>query len=94
MDSSGNQDKPNTEVSKKPDLNSSKNDSALGLPTLNETPKLSLKVSLLLPIKSLNTSASKKPYYIIIPAKEAEPKKKINNNIKEQNVITGTRIKK
>ena len=30
----------------------------------------------------------------MVPAKEAELKKKINNNIGEQNMVTGKRIKK
>ena len=39
--------------------------------------------SLLLPIKSLNTLVKKKPYYIMVPTKEAELKKKIDSNIGE-----------
>ena len=30
----------------------------------------------------------------MVPAKEAKPKKKINSNIKEQNMVIGKRIKK
>jgi len=44
--------------------------------------------------ESSSTSANKKPHYIIIPAEEAKPKKKINGNIGEQNVVSGKRIKK
>ena len=46
------------------------------------------------PIKPSNTSAKKKPNYIIIPAEEVKLKKNINSNIGEQNIITGKRIKK
>ena len=50
--------------------------------------------SLLLPVESLNTLVKKKPHYIIVPAKEAKTKKKIDNNVGEQNIVTGKRIKK
>ena len=30
----------------------------------------------------------------MVPAKEAKPKKKINSNVGEQNMVTGKRIKK
>ncbi len=49
---------------------------------------------MLLPTKSLNALANKKLHYIIVPAKQAKPKKKINGNIREQNIVTGKRIKK
>jgi hypothetical protein len=58
------------------------------------SPLLNLKESLSLPIELLSTLVKKKLYYKIVPTKEAEPKKKINSNIEEQNVITGKRIKK
>ena len=92
VDSGGNQDKPSTEVSEELDLDSFKDDLAPGLFTLGETPKpnykaplslpIDLKESLSPPVKSLNTSAIKKLYYIIVPAKKAELKKKIVGNIK------------
>ena len=94
MDFSGNQNKPNTKVSKKPDLNSFKNNSVLGLFTLDETLKLSFKASLLPPVELSSTLVKKKLYYIIVPTEEARPKKKINSNIGEQNIVTGKRIKK
>ena len=46
------------------------------------------------PAESLNTLVKKKPHYIIIPAKEAKLKKKINGNIEKQNIIIEKRIKK
>jgi hypothetical protein len=49
--------------------------------------------SLSLPTKSSSTLA-KKLYYKIVLTKEAKPKKKIDSNIKEQNIVTGKRIKK
>ena len=42
----------------------------------------------------LSTLANKKPYYKMVPTKEAELKKKINSNIKEQNIVIKKRIKK
>ena len=62
----------------------------LGEPPL---PPTNLKKSLLLPIKSLSTLAKKKPYYIIVPTKEAKLKKKINSNVGEQNTVIGKKIK-
>jgi len=44
---------------------------------------IDLRESLLLPAESLNILIKKKLYYIIVPAKEAELKKKINSNIGE-----------
>ena len=44
-------------------------------------PPIDLRESLLPPTKSLNTLVKKKLYYIIVPAKEAKLKKKINSNI-------------
>ena len=103
MDSSGNQEEPDIKVSKELDLNSSKDDLAAGLPTPDKTLELNyrappllpinLKESLLLPIESLSTSA-KKPHYIMVPTEEAKPKKSINGNIGEQNIVLGKRIKK
>ena len=60
---------------------------SLSLPT-------DLGESLSPPVESLSTLVKKKPYYIIVPAKEAELKKKINSNIGEQNIVIGKRIKK
>ena len=94
MDSGRNQDEPNAEVSEKLDLNSFKDNSVLGLLTLDKTPELNFKVSLLPPIESSSTLVKKKPYYIMVPTKEARPKKKINSNIGEQNIVTEKRIKK
>ena len=85
-------------------MDSSKDDSVTALPTPDETPEPSLGEPLLLPTnlevspsppaESLKTSANKKLHYVIVFAKEAEPKKKIDSNIREQNIITGKRIKK
>ena len=83
MDFSGNQNKPNTKVSKKPDLNSFKNDLALGLPTLDKILELSSRVSPLLLIELLSILVKKKPYYKMVFTKEAKLKKKINSNIGE-----------
>jgi len=44
------------------------------------------------PLPSLKTLV-KKPYYIIVLTNEVKLKKKINNNIKEQNVVKGKRLK-
>ena len=103
MDSGGNQDEYSLESSEQPDLESSKDDLAPGLLTLDKTLEphyrappllpIDLKKSLLPPIKSLNTLV-KKSNYIIVSNKEAEPKKKIIGDIGEQNIITGKRIKK
>jgi hypothetical protein len=51
-------------------------------------------VSLLLPIKLSSTLVKKKSYYKIVPTKKAKPKKKINGDIKKQNIVTEKRIKK
>ena len=75
-------------------MDSSKDNLALGLPTPDKTPKLSSKASLLPPAESSSTSVKKKPHYIIIPIKEAGPKKKINGNIGKQNIVIEKRIKK
>jgi len=66
-------------------LNSSKDNSAVRLSTPDETLKPSLgeppslltnfEIFLSLLAKSLNTSANKKPYYMIVPAKKAKFKK-------------------
>ena len=104
MDSGGNQDKPSIKSSEQPDLESSKDDSAPRLLTPDETPEPNYgaptspptdpRESPSPPAKSLNTSVKKKPYYVIVPAEEAKPKKKIDGDIGEQNVVTGKRIKK
>ena len=65
-----------------------------GLPTLDKIPKLSSRASLLLPAELLSTLVKKKPHYEMVPTEEAEPKKKINRNIEEQNMVIGKRIKK
>jgi hypothetical protein len=59
---------------------SSKDNLALGLPILDKTPEPNLLEPLL---PSLNTLVKKKPYYIIVPAKEAKLKKNIIGNIGE-----------
>ena len=51
-------------------------------------------MSLSPPAEFSNTSANKKPHYVIVFAEEAKPKKKIDGDVGEQNVITGKRIKK
>ena len=104
MDFSGNQKEPDIKSSKELDLNSFKDDLAIGLPTLNKTPELNYKAPLLLPtdleesllppVESLNTSVNKKLNYIMVSNKETGPKKKIVSDIEEQNVVTGKRIKK
>ena len=94
VDSGGNQDEPDAEVSEEPDLNNSKDNSATGLFTPNETPKPSLKASPLPLAKSLKTSANKKSHYIMVPTKKAKLRKKIDGNVGEQNIIKGKRIKK
>jgi hypothetical protein len=45
------------------------------------------------PLPSLNTSVKKKPYYIIVPANKAKPKKNIVSNIEERNIVKGKRVK-
>ena len=87
MDSSKNQKKPNININKKEDLTP-------GLSTLEKTPKPIFRASLLLPTKSSSTLIKKKPHYKIVPTEEAKPKKKINRNIGEQNMVTGKRVKK
>ena len=86
IDSSGNQKGPN--------INVNKDNLALGLPTLNKIPKPTSRASPLLFIKLSSTLVKKKPHYKMVFAKKAELKKKINSNIKKQNVIIGKRIKK
>jgi len=44
------------------------------------------------PLLSLNTLA-KKPHYVIVLTNKAKPKKKINSNIGEQNVVKEKRLK-
>ena len=51
-------------------------------------------MSLLPPIELLSTLVKKKPHYIIVFTKKARLKKKINGNIKKQNIIIGKKIKK
>ena len=104
MDFGGNQDKPSIKSSKQLDSKSFKDDLALGLFTLNKTLELNYGVPLLLlidigeslslPVESLNILVKKKLYYIMVPAEEVKPKKKINGNVGEQNMVIGKRIKK
>ena len=84
VDSSGNQEEPNIESSEQQD-SSSKDNSTPGLPTPDKTPEPD---SLEPPPPSSSTSA-KKPHYVIVPTDEAEPKKKIDGDIGEQNVVKG-----
>ena len=90
MDSSKNQE----EVNKEQDLNRSKDNLVPELPTLDKTPEPSSRESLLLPIKSSSSLTKRKPHYKIVPTEKAKPKKKINGNIGEQNVVIEKRIKK
>jgi hypothetical protein len=88
VESGGNQEEPNIENSEQPDL-SSKDDSTPGLPTPDETPEPDSPEP---PPPSSNTSAMK-PHYVMVPTDEAEPKKKIDGDVGEQNVVTGKRTK-
>ena len=93
MDSSRNWEEPKIESSEELNLNSFKNNLAVGLPTLNKTLELNhkvpllqpidLKESLLLPAKSLNTLVNKKLNYVMVSDEEVELKKKIFGNIGE-----------
>ena len=93
VNSGRNQKEPKIESSKELDLNSSKDDLAVGLPTLDKILELNykeppllpidLEESLLLPIESLNTLANKKLNYMMVFNEEAELKKKIIGNIGE-----------
>ena len=49
---------------------------------------------MLLLTELLSTLAKKKPYYIIVFIKETKLKKKINGDIREQNMVIKKRIKK
>ena len=89
MDSGGNQEEPNIKSSKQLDL-SSKDDLTLGLSTLDEIPEPNLPEPLLL---SLNTSAKKKPYYIMVLTNKAKLKKNIVGDIGERNIVKGKRLK-
>ena len=46
------------------------------------------------PAELSSTLVKKKLHYEIVPTKEAKPKKKINGNIGEQNIVTEKKIKK
>ena len=46
------------------------------------------------PIELLSTLVKKKPHYIMVFTEEAKPKKKINSDIEEQNIVIGKIIKK
>ena len=86
MDSSKNQEELDIKSSEEPDLNSFKDDLAIGLPTLDKTLEPNYKVPPLLPIdleesllpptESLNTLVNKKLNYIMVFNKEAKLKKK------------------
>jgi hypothetical protein len=89
VDSSRNQKESNIKSNKQQDL-SFKDDLTPGLPTLD---KILEPDSLEPPPLSSNTLAKKKPHYIIVPTNEAEPKKNIIGNIKEQNIVKGKRLK-
>ena len=49
---------------------------------------------MLLLTKLLSILIKKKPYYKMVPTKKAKLKKKINSNIREQNIVIRKRIKK
>ena len=66
----------------------------MGLFTPDKTLELIFKESLSLLVKSLSSSVKKKLYYKMVFTKEAKPKKKIDGNIGEQNIVIGKRIKK
>ena len=66
----------------------------MGLFTPDKTLELLFKESLSLLVKSLSSLAKKKLYYKMVFIKEAKPKKKIDGNIGEQNIVIGKRIKK
>ena len=51
-------------------------------------------MSLSPPTESLSTLVKKKPHYKIVPTKKTKPKKKINSNIKKQNIVTDKKNKK
>ena len=93
MDSGRNQDEPSIKSSKQLDLESSKDDLALGLSIPGKLLEPNYRAPLLLPIdlresllppaESLNTLVKKMPYYITVLTKETKLKKKINSNIGE-----------
>ena len=68
---------------------SSKDDSTPGLPTPDKTPE----PDLLEPPPPSSSTSAKKPHYVMVPTDEAEPKKKIDGNIGEQNIVKGKRLK-
>ena len=76
-----------SENQKEPDIDISKNNLAPGLPTLDKTLKLTFRAFLLPPTELLSILVKKKLYYKIVPTKEAKLKKKINGNIKKQNIV-------
>ena len=51
-------------------------------------------MSLSPPAELLNTLVKKKLYYKMVFIKKAKPKKKINGNIGEQNIVIKKKIKK
>ena len=89
VESGGNQEEPDIESSERPDSHLSKDDSTPGLPTPDKTPEPNSPE----PPLSSNTSAKKKPHYVMVPTDEAEPKKKIGGDVGEQNVVKGKRLK-
>jgi len=88
VDSSGNQEEPNTKSSKQQNL-SFKDNLALGLPTLDKTPEPNSLEPLLPFLKTL----AKKPHYIIVPTNKSKLEKKINGDIGKQNMVKGKRLK-
>ena len=94
VDTNGRRHIKSSRNQKGPDIDISKNNSAPGLFTLDKTLEPTFRPSLLPPAKSLSTLVKKKLYYKIVLTEETEPKKKIDGDIGEQNVVTGKRIKK
>ena len=86
VESGGNQEESDIESSEQPDSHLSKDDST---PTPDKTPEPNSPE----PPLSSNTSAKKKPHYVMVPTDEAEPKKKIDGDVGEQNVVKGKRLK-
>ena len=86
VESGGNQEESDIESSEQPDSHLSKDDPT---PTPDKTPEPNSPE----PPLSSNTSAKKKPHYVMVPTDEAEPKKKIGGDVGEQNVVKGKRLK-
>ena len=75
-------------------MNGFKDNLALGLLTLDKILELSFRVSLSPPIELLSTLVKKKLHYEMVFTEEAKPKKKIDGDIGEQNIVIRKRIKK